>query len=119
VLGLIISLALFNIPAAAGTNGQEMAVGVHCHTNWTKITGYNQNMDWTEDWMNTPAANPYNYCSQDAYRLWHWWWGGNVTLYGFWEYHGGNWGEQESGSRSYDVPWYQDDYDWYFADVPE
>lgn len=117
--GLAAVLAAFAftaIPAHAGSNGQELEYDVRCYANYTETSGYNQNGQYVDSWYYTPAADPYNYCSQPVYQHWSWWWVGWVTVQRWWGYDGGR-GDNNRGAKDFYVPQSQE-YDWTEVQVP-
>ena len=110
------SLAITASPVLAGSNGQEIAYLVRCYANYTQTDGYNQNGQFEERWLYTPAADPGNGCSQPAYLDWHWWWVGTVTVQGWWNWDGNN-ASQSAGSSNYYIPRSQDG-DWTYVQTP-
>jgi len=111
-------LGLSTVSASAGTDGQQVALGVGCYANWVQIDGTNQHGWATEQWVETPAADPYNYCSQPPYYDWGWWWAGQTHMQGWWSYDGNQGSQPYNASNYCDVPAYQDYSDWTFCGVP-
>jgi hypothetical protein len=102
----------------AGTNGQEVVLFVGCQANWTQIDGHNQNNQFVEQWVHTPAETPEGGCYGSGYYDPNWWWKGWVNFQGWWGYNGKHQGSQPySGSANIDIPVYQE-YDWYNVGVP-
>lgn len=113
----ITAFSFTTLPSRAGTNGQQIQYNVGCNANWSETTGENQNGRWSDEWVNTPAADPYNYCSQSPYYSWGWWWVGGVDIEGWWSYDG-NQGSGDQGYQGCNVPQYQDYDDWTQCHTP-
>lgn len=88
---LTLGFGLTTVPGDAGSNGQEFDYGVGCAANWTEAMGYNQNNQFEQRWVYTPAASGgANGCSQSPYYDSGWWWVGDVDIDGCWDYDGNN-----------------------------
>ena len=104
------------LPVHAGTNGQQLQYIVGCYANYSQTDGRNQNGQYEERWVYTPAAVPENNCWQNPYLDWGWWWRQTVTVAGWWGYDG-NTGSQSCGSSNFYAPQSQDG-DWVDVTVP-
>lgn len=110
------ALAITVIPVQAGSNGQELQYVVGCFANYSETTGYNQNAQYVDAFFYTPAAAN-DGCYQDPWRRYGWWWGGTVTVQGWWGYDGSQ-PSGYAGSSNFYIPWSQSDYDWITVQTP-
>ena len=121
--GLAVSVAAFGATAgtaAAGTNGQQLAIEPNCDANWVFIQGHNQNWNgrnpnWAHQWLRVPAAFPdaFGCYGQDTYD-WGWWWKGWVRIDAYWNY-----GRGYQGTRWVYVPTNQGwGNDWVYTQAP-
>jgi hypothetical protein len=112
VLTLVAEPAL---PAAAGTNGQQLAFVPSCTASWVYIQGYNQDYQWTRQWFFTPPASPgAGHCHAPVQYDWGMWWKGRVQVDGYW----GRYGEYRSTVFVQVPAQSQNDSDWVTVGVP-
>jgi len=123
LLGAVVLVSVAStVPAAAGTNGQQLEFVPSCTANWVYIQGYNQDYKWTRQWFFVPPAVPENSywpkgtppCTAPDQYDWGMWWKGRVQVDGYWGRYG-----QYRGTVFVQVPAQsQNGSDWVTVGVP-
>lgn len=113
----IVAFGLTTIHGHAGSNGQEIDYLVLCDSNWSHAMGYNQNSQYVDQYVYTPASQDSDCSSRASYQKSGWWWVGSVHIEG-WGYYDGNAPDGYNGEDYCNVPQSYQDWDYWGCDTP-